>query len=55
MAARLPDSIGGRASGRRLSRAGTPIRHNRCVINTAVVPTLIENFFVSIFQQSFIY
>ena len=39
MAARLPDSIGGRASGRRLS----------------VVPALIENFFVSLFQRSFIY
>jgi len=54
MVARPPNSIGGRASGRRLSRE-LNTGHSQCVIHTVVVPTLIENLFVSIFQRSFIY
>ena len=44
MAARLHDSIGGRAAGRRLSRAGTQYQTQSMRYHTAVVPALIENF-----------
>jgi len=55
MAARLLSSIGGRVSGRRLSRSGTQYRTQSMCYQHCCRTNTNWKLFVSVFQRSFIY